>query len=103
MRIDKLLWKLRLTKTRSRAQILVAGGHVRRNGIRVLRASQAVASGDTLTLPLTAGVLVIEVLELPIRRGPAAEAQACYRTLDPHGESAIAPGEPQPPGRGQPQ
>jgi ribosome-associated heat shock protein Hsp15 len=103
MRIDKLLWQLRLTKTRSRAQILVATGHVRRNGTRVLRASQDVVEGDTLTLPLTAGVLVIEVLALPVRRGPAVEAQACYRTLDPNRETAIAPGEPQPPGRGPPQ
>ena len=103
MRIDKLLWHLRLTKTRGLAQALVAEGHVRRNGTRVLRASQDVAAGDTLTVPLVQGVRVIEVLALPARRGPAAEAQACYRTLDPHPVGGIAAGEPQSPGRGQPQ
>ena len=103
MRIDKLLWHLRLTKTRGLAQALVAEGHVRRNGARVLRASQDVDAGDKLTLPLPAGVRVIEVLALPARRGPAVEAQACYRTLDPHPVGGIAAGEPQSPGRGQPQ
>ncbi len=102
MRIDKLLWQLRLTKTRGLAQALVNEGHVRRNGARVLRASQDVAAGDTLTVPLPGGVKVIELTSLPTRRGPAAEAQACYRALDPHGQSAIAPGEPPTPERGLP-
>ncbi|MGN6500090.1 MAG: RNA-binding S4 domain-containing protein, partial [Tsuneonella sp.] len=50
-----------------------------------------VREGDVLTVPLHAGVRVIEVLALPARRGPATEAQACYRVLDGGGESAIAP------------
>ena len=102
MRIDKLLWQLRLTKTRGLAQALVAEGHVRRNGARVLRASQEVAAGDTLTVPLPGGVRVIELIALPTRRGPAAEALGCYRALDPQAQSAIAPGEPPTPERGLP-
>ena len=94
MRIDKLLWQLRLTKTRSLAQTLVGEGHVRRNGARVLRASQDVAAGDTLTVPLPGGVRVIELIALPTRRGPASEAQGCYRALDPQAIPAIAPGQP---------
>jgi len=103
MRIDKLLWQLRLTRTRSLAQALVAEGHVRRNGTRVLRASQDVAAGDTLTVPLPGGVKIIQLIALPTRRGPAAEAQGCYRVLDPNRQSAIAPGEPPTPERGQTQ
>jgi ribosome-associated heat shock protein Hsp15 len=103
LRIDKLLWQLRLTKTRGLAQALVLEGHVRRNGVRVLRASQDVAAGDTLTVPLPGGVRVIELVALPTRRGPAAEAQGCYRALDPHGIRAIAPGETPTPERGQTQ
>jgi ribosome-associated heat shock protein Hsp15 len=101
MRIDKLLWQLRLTKTRSLAQALVLAGHVRRNGTRITRASQDITVGDTLTLPLAAGVRVIEVLAIPARRGPAAEAQACYRALDPQPVRGIAAQEYQPPERGQ--
>jgi len=103
MRIDKLLWQLRLTKTRSLAQVLVATGHIRRNGARVLRASQDVTEGDTLTLPLPGGVRVIELVALPVRRGPAAEARRHYRALDPQASGSLAAGEDQPPARGPPQ
>lgn len=82
MRIDKLLWYLRLAKTRSAAQTLVGAGHIRLNGKRVERAAQVVSVGDVMVLPLHKGVAVIELLALPQRRGPAPEAQACYRTLD---------------------
>jgi len=103
MRIDKLLWQLRLTRTRSLAQALVATGHVRRNGARVTRASQDVAAGDTLTVPLTGEVRVIEVLALPVRRGPAAEARGHYRALDPQAKPALAANPDQSPERGPPQ
>lgn len=103
MRIDKLLWQLRLVKTRSLAQHVVAEGHIRRNGVRVLRASHAVAVGDRLTVPLPGGVRVFEVVALPVRRGPPAEAQACYRVLDPQAPPALAAGQQQPPQEGPPQ
>lgn len=113
LRIDKLLWFLRLAKTRGIAQRLVAEGHVRRNGARVVRCHEPIGPGDVLTLPLAARVRVIEVLALPVRRGPASEAQACYRGLDDAGlddgslddgagfalaaaPSSAAIGEPQP-------
>ena len=102
MRIDKLLWHLRLTKTRGLAQALVATGHVRRNGDRVIRASQDVSAGDMLTVPLPGGVKVIEVVALPARRGPASEAQACYRALDGQAFRAIAPGQEEPAPEGGP-
>lgn len=102
MRIDKLLWHLRLTKTRSLAQALVATGHVRRNGERILRASQDINAGDTLTVPLPGGVRVIEVVALPTRRGPAGEAQACYRALDGPAFRAIAPAQEEPAPEGGP-
>jgi len=99
MRIDRLLCHLRFTKTRARAQALVEAGHIRRNGQRVTRASQPVEAGDVLTVPLGRAVRVIELLALPERRGPASEAQACYRALDPDGQTAIAAAETVTPGR----
>lgn len=93
MRIDRLLCYLRFVKTRGTAQRLIDAGHVRCNTLRVTRASQPVAPGDVLTLPLGSAVKVVEVLALPTRRGPAGEAQACYRVLDGHGQSAIAAGK----------
>ena len=95
MRIDKLLWFLRLAKTRTIAQGLAEEGHMRLNGRRVDRAHLKVGCGDVLVIPLPGGVRVIEVLALPVRRGPAAEAQACYRVLDENRAYLIAaPFEP---------
>jgi ribosome-associated heat shock protein Hsp15 len=90
MRLDRLLHRLRFAKTRGAAQRWIAEGHIRRNGERVTRQDQSVTIGDVLTLPLRAKVLPIEILELPKRRGPAAEAQACYRPLDAGDPIAIA-------------
>ena len=83
MRIDRLLCHLRFVRTRSLAAALVGAGHIRRNGLRVVRPSQDVALGDILTIPLGTEVRLVEILALPDRRGPAREAQACYRILAP--------------------
>ena len=82
MRIDKLLWFLRFTKTRGIAQAMVVAGHIRLNGRRIERAHQGVGIGDVLVLPLPSGVRVVEVLALPEHRGPVDEALSCYRVLD---------------------
>lgn len=94
MRIDLALYRLRLARSRSIASGIVEAGHVRRNGERVTRVSTPVATGDVLTFPIGRQVRIIEILSLPSRRGPATEAQACYRMLDPRGESGIAGRKP---------
>ena len=90
LRIDKVLWFLRLTKTRPLAQAMAETGYVRLNGRRVERASAKIAAGDVLTLPMGTEVRVIQILTLPLRRGPAMEAQACYRVLDGSRPNPIA-------------
>ena len=90
MRLDSLLFRLRLAKSRTAAQRWIAEGHIRLNGTRATRQDQPVSPGDVLTLPLARKVLVIELLALPARRGPAKEAQACYRPLDAGGAKRIA-------------
>jgi ribosome-associated heat shock protein Hsp15 len=40
-----------------------------------------VQAGATLVLPVGEHIEVIRVLSLPLRRGPAPEAQACYVRL----------------------
>jgi len=90
MRIDKLLWYLRFAKTRGLAQTAAEEGHIRLNGRRVERAHQKVSTGDILVVPQGQQVRVIELLALPERRGPASEAQSCYRVLDATGAFPIA-------------
>jgi ribosome-associated heat shock protein Hsp15 len=94
MRLDRLLFNLRLAKSRTLAQRWIAEGHIRRNGERVLRQDLPIVPGDVLTLPLRREVLVIELLALPPRRGPAGEARMHYRPLDADRAKAI--GGPKP-------
>jgi len=49
--------------------------------------------GDMLVVPLHNGVKVIEVVTLPARRGPAPEAQGCYRVLDGSPPTPLAPAQ----------
>ena len=86
MRIDRLLCYLRFVKSRSQAHQLVDEAHIRCNGTRVARDSRAVSVGDVLTVPIGSGVRVIEILDIPERRGPPALAQSCYRVLDPRAD-----------------
>lgn len=74
MRLDVLLFRLRLAKSRSIAQGLIAGAHMRVNGVQVL-----------------------QILALPDRRGPPQEATTCYRVLDAGRSIAIASEEQSPP------
>ena len=82
LRIDKWLWQARFFKTRALATELVAEGHCRVNGVKVVKPSQPVGAGDTLTLPLDDRVRLIRVLDTGTRRGPASEAQTMYLDLD---------------------
>lgn len=83
LRIDKFLWFARLAKTRSLAQQIAAGGHLRIGGRPIDRAHAAVHTGDVLSFPLNGKVRIIRIEALPSRRGPAAEAKTCYSDLSP--------------------
>jgi ribosome-associated heat shock protein Hsp15 len=48
----------------------------------VEKASAAVRVGDLMTLPHLGGVIVIKVLGLGVRRGPAAEAMTLYEIVE---------------------
>jgi ribosome-associated heat shock protein Hsp15 len=83
MRLDKFLWFVRLTRTRNLAQSVAEHGHLRIDGRPVGRAHATVRIGNVLTFPLHDRIRVIRVEALPVRRGPAAEARACYTDLSP--------------------
>ena len=81
MRIDRFLFFIRLAKSRTLAQAVIADGHVRVDGRRVEKPSEEVRVGSIVALPLNDRVRVLQVLALPQRRGPAAEARDCYEEL----------------------
>jgi ribosome-associated heat shock protein Hsp15 len=76
-RLDKWLWHTRFYKTRSLATAAINGGKVHLNAERV-KPAHSVRVGDRLSLSLDGLVAEFEVLGLPARRGPAAEAQSHY-------------------------
>jgi ribosome-associated heat shock protein Hsp15 len=76
-RLDKWLWHARFFKTRSLATAAINGGKVHLNAERV-KPAHRVRIGDRLSLSLQGMVAEFEVLGLPHRRGPAAEATAQY-------------------------
>ena len=81
MRIDRFLFFIRLVKSRTLAQAVIETGHVRIDGKRVEKSSDEVHAGSIVALPLHDSVRVLRVVALPTRRGPAAEARACYQEL----------------------
>jgi ribosome-associated heat shock protein Hsp15 len=94
-RIDKWLWFARITKTRSMAAALVGGGALRVNRQKITKPSHQVAPGDILTLAVGGRVQVVKVLDVGIRRGPAAKARLLYQDLNDPTPDAPAALEPQ--------
>ena len=82
MRIDRYLHCIRLVKSRTLAQALIEEGTTRINGRRVEKASEQVAVGSVIALPLRGRVRVIRVTALPLRRGPPSDARAAYEEID---------------------
>ncbi|MEO7564930.1 MAG: S4 domain-containing protein [Sphingomicrobium sp.] len=81
MRIDRFLHCIRLARSRTFAQSIVAAGHVRIDGRRVLKPHDDVCPGAIVALPLNNQVRVLRVVALPYRRGPVAEARTCYQEV----------------------
>lgn len=78
LRIDKWLWFARFFKSRAQATDAVAGGLVHVNGERV-KPSRTVHADDRIRITREELRCEVVVLGLPVRRGPASEAQAFYR------------------------
>jgi len=81
MRLDRFLWFARLAKTRTLAQALACDGRLRIDGRAVDRSAAPVRIGNILTFAVHDRVRVLRIEMLPVRRGPAPEAQACYQEL----------------------
>ena len=81
-RLDKWLFHARFYRTRPLAQAATESGRVRLNGVKVQKPGHALKTGDVLTLGKGAQVMVVRVLALAEKRGPAKEAEALYEVLD---------------------
>ena len=77
LRIDRWLWFTRFYKTRILASAAVNGGHVKVNGERAKPGSK-IKEGDVIELVRGQLPFKLEAGPLPVRRGPASEAQLSY-------------------------
>jgi ribosome-associated heat shock protein Hsp15 len=77
VRLDKWLWAARFFKTRSVARDAVSGGKVHLNGHRA-KPGRAINIGDELRIQRGEEEYTITIVELSIRRGPAAVARTLY-------------------------
>lgn len=83
LRLDKWLWQARFVKSRALAVKLIEGPGVRVNAQRIAKPAHAVGADDVLTFALGPRVMVVRIVALGTRRGPAPEAQALYEDLSP--------------------
>jgi ribosome-associated heat shock protein Hsp15 len=72
----------RFAKTRSTAQALLVESRARIDGRPVSTPHADVRAGSVLVLMLGERVRVFKIAALPVRRGPPAEARACYVELE---------------------
>jgi len=94
VRLDKWLWYARFFKTRTLSAAVVRSGRVRINAEPTSKPATRLLVGDTLTFPQGTRIRVARVLDVGIRRGPAAEAEALYEDLSPP-RAAREPGMPE--------
>ncbi len=80
-RLDKWLWCARFMKARADCARLVQGGFVRLNRQPTDKPHARLRPGDVLTIPLRNEVVVVRVVTLATRRGPAPEARSLYELV----------------------
>jgi ribosome-associated heat shock protein Hsp15 len=89
-RLDRWLWAVRLTKTRSDAAAACRGGHVRVND-KPAKAATTVHAGDEVRARVNDRTRVVEVVKVIQKRVGAPDAATCFidRTPAPSPEAAI--------------
>jgi ribosome-associated heat shock protein Hsp15 len=76
-RLDRWLWSVRLTKTRSDAAAACRGGHVRVND-KPAKPATTVKVGDTVRARVHDQTRILEIVQVIEKRVGAPEAARCY-------------------------
>ncbi|MBB2167774.1 RNA-binding protein [Gluconacetobacter aggeris] len=89
-RLDSWLWCARFARSRPDCARMAQAGLVRINRQRTEKAHALVRPGDILTLPPPTGdgVMVLRIVSLAQRRGPATVARLLYEIVP---ERALSP------------
>ncbi len=81
MRLDKFFKVARLAKRRSEAHEALEHGRILRDG-KALKPGQRVAVGDMLEIHYVNRVVVVRVLEVPLRVTPAVRPASLYEVVE---------------------
>ena len=89
-RVDRWLWAVRLTKTRTDAAAACRGGHVRVND-RPAKPATTVTAGDEVRVRAGGTTKVVEVVRVIQKRVGAPDAATCFidRTPKPSPEALV--------------
>lgn len=87
--MDRWLWAVRLTKTRSDAAAACRGGHVRVND-RPAKPATTVAPGDQVRARVGDTTRIVEVVRVIQKRVGAADAATCFIDRTPAPPAAVS-------------
>ena len=83
IRLDQYLYYIRLFKSRSLASKFISSNRLRVSGQVTQKPHRLVSTGDVLTLLVNDKLKILEVINIPNRRGPYLESLNFYKDLTP--------------------
>ena len=83
IRLDLLLYYLRLFKTRGTATNAIEKGLCKVNDLLVKKKNKAINIGDFVNIKNEKVIKQIKILKIPLRRGPFKEANMHYEDIIP--------------------
>ena len=83
IRLDQYLYYIRLFKSRNLASKFISSNRLRVSGQVTQKPHRLVSIGDVLTLLVNDKLKIIEVINIPNRRGPYLESLNFYKDLTP--------------------
>ena len=83
IRLDQLLYYLRLFKTRGIATNAIEKGSCKVNSLLVKKKNKAINIGDVINIKNEKVIKQIKILRIPSRRGPFKEANIHYEDITP--------------------
>ncbi len=83
IRLDQLLYYLRLFKTRGIATNAIEKGACKVNNFLVKKKNKVISIGDIVDIKNEKVIKQIKILKIPLRRGPFKEAITHYEDITP--------------------
>mgnify|MGYP001300949916 CR=1 FL=1 len=83
IRLDQLLYYIRIFKTRGFATKAIEKGSCKLNNFLVKKKNKAIHIGDVVDIKYGKVIKQIKILKIPLRRGPYQEACVHYEDITP--------------------